>query len=64
MRRSIRLAGAAYVISVLGPDCCRNWDWSDMDAYREKRGRWQVADRALYLLIAFPGSAICRGVAS
>jgi phytoene dehydrogenase-like protein len=32
-----------YVLSVLGPDLLSNWDSSDMDAYREKRGRWQVA---------------------
>jgi phytoene dehydrogenase-like protein len=32
-----------YVLSVLGPDHLSNWDSSDMDAYREKRGRWQAA---------------------
>jgi phytoene dehydrogenase-like protein len=32
-----------YVLSILGPDRLSNWDSSDMDAYREKRGRWQVA---------------------
>jgi phytoene dehydrogenase-like protein len=32
-----------YVLSVLGPDRLSNWDSSDMDAYREKRGRWQNA---------------------
>ncbi|SDO79571.1 NAD(P)/FAD-dependent oxidoreductase [Afipia sp. GAS231] len=32
-----------YVLSVLGPDLLSNWDPSDMEAYREKRGRWQVA---------------------
>jgi phytoene dehydrogenase-like protein len=32
-----------YVLSILGPDRLSNWDSSDMDAYREKRGRWQDA---------------------
>ncbi|MFH1343046.1 MAG: FAD-dependent oxidoreductase [Pseudomonadota bacterium] len=32
-----------YVLSVYGPDLLSNWDSSDMDAYREKRGRWQDA---------------------
>ena len=32
-----------FVLSVIGPDLLSNWDSSDMDAYREKRGRWQVA---------------------
>jgi phytoene dehydrogenase-like protein len=32
-----------YVLSVYGPDLLSNWDSSDMDAYREKRGRWQEA---------------------
>jgi phytoene dehydrogenase-like protein len=32
-----------YVLSILGPDRLSNWDSSDMDAYREKRGRWQEA---------------------
>jgi phytoene dehydrogenase-like protein len=32
-----------YVLSILGPDLLSNWDSSDMDAYREKRGRWQEA---------------------
>lgn len=32
-----------YVLSVLGPDLLSNWDSSDMEAYREKRGRWQAA---------------------
>jgi phytoene dehydrogenase-like protein len=32
-----------YVLSVLGPDHLSNWDSSDMDGYREKRGRWQQA---------------------
>ncbi len=32
-----------YVLSILGPDRLSNWDSSDMDAYRDKRGRWQDA---------------------
>jgi phytoene dehydrogenase-like protein len=32
-----------HVLSVYGPDLLSNWDSSDMDAYREKRGRWQDA---------------------
>jgi phytoene dehydrogenase-like protein len=32
-----------YVLSVFGPDWLSNWDSSDLDAYREKRGRWQQA---------------------
>ncbi len=32
-----------YVLSIFGPDHLSNWDSSDMDAYREKRGRWQTA---------------------
>lgn len=43
-----------YVLSVLGPDLLSNWDASDMDAYREKRGRWQVAIIS-YLSSYFPG---------
>ena len=43
-----------YVLSVLGPDLLSNWDASDMDAYREKRGRWQVAI-VRYLSSIYPG---------
>lgn len=43
-----------YVLSVLGPDLLSNWDSSDMDAYREKRGRWQVAIVS-YLSSIYPG---------
>lgn len=43
-----------YVLSVLGPDLLSNWDSSDMDAYREKRGRWQVAI-VRYLSSHYPG---------
>lgn len=32
-----------HVLSIFGPDHLDNWDASDMDAYREKRGRWQEA---------------------
>ncbi len=32
-----------YVLSVFGPDLLSNWDSSDLDAYRDKRGRWQQA---------------------
>ena len=43
-----------YVLSVLGPDLLSNWDASDMDAYREKRGRWQEAI-VRYLSSIYPG---------
>jgi phytoene dehydrogenase-like protein len=45
-----------YVLSVLGPDRLSNWDSSDMDAYREKRGRWQEAI-VRYLSSFYPGLA-------
>ena len=32
-----------HALSILGPDRLSNWDSSEMDAYREKRGRWQDA---------------------
>ena len=43
-----------YVLSVYGPDLLANWDSSDMDAYREKRGRWQDA-MVRYLSSIYPG---------
>ena len=43
-----------YVLSILGPDLLSNWDASDMDAYREKRGRWQEAI-VRYLSSIYPG---------
>jgi phytoene dehydrogenase-like protein len=43
-----------YVLSILGPDRLSNWDSSDMDAYREKRGRWQDAI-VRYLDAHYPG---------
>ena len=45
-----------FVLSVLGPDRLSNWDSSDMDAYREKRGRWQQAI-VRYLDQIYPGLA-------
>jgi phytoene dehydrogenase-like protein len=45
-----------YVLSILGPDRLSNWDSSDMDAYREKRGRWQQAI-VRYLSSIYPGLA-------
>ena len=45
-----------YVLSVLGPDHLSNWDSSNMDAYREKRGRWQAAI-VRYLDQLYPGLA-------
>jgi phytoene dehydrogenase-like protein len=45
-----------FVLSVLGPDHLSNWDSSDMDAYREKRGRWQQAI-VRYLDGMYPGLA-------
>src|SRR5258706_15946497 len=44
------------VRSILGPDQLSNWDSSDMDAYREKRGRWQQAIVG-YLSSVYPGLA-------
>jgi phytoene dehydrogenase-like protein len=45
-----------YVLSIFGPDRLSNWDASDMDAYREKRGRWQQAI-VRYLDSHYPGLA-------
>ena len=45
-----------FVLSVLGPDHLSNWDSSDMDAYRAKRGRWQQAIVG-YLDQIYPGLA-------
>jgi phytoene dehydrogenase-like protein len=45
-----------YVLSIFGPDRLSNWDASDMDAYREKRGRWQQAI-VRYLDSYYPGLA-------
>jgi phytoene dehydrogenase-like protein len=45
-----------FVLSVLGPDHLSNWDSSDMDAYRAKRGRWQQAIVG-YLDQMYPGLA-------
>lgn len=45
-----------YVLSILGPDRLSNWDSSNMDAYREKRGRWQQAI-VRYLDSVYPGLA-------
>ena len=42
------------VLSIFGPDHLSNWDASDMDAYREKRGRWQDAIVS-YLDSIYPG---------
>jgi len=41
---------------ICGPDLLSNWDSSDMDAYREKRGRWQDAI-VRHLDSHFPGLA-------
>jgi phytoene dehydrogenase-like protein len=43
-----------HVLSVYGPDLLANWDSSDMDAYRAKRGRWQDAI-VRYLDSLYPG---------
>jgi phytoene dehydrogenase-like protein len=32
-----------YVLSIFGSDLLSNWDSSDLEAYRDKRGRWQEA---------------------
>ncbi len=45
-----------YVLSIFGPDRLSNWDGSDLDAYRDKRARWQDAI-ARYLDGYYPGLA-------
>jgi phytoene dehydrogenase-like protein len=45
-----------YVLLICGPDLLSNWDSSDLDAYREKRGRWQQAI-VRYLDAFYPGLA-------
>jgi phytoene dehydrogenase-like protein len=45
-----------HVLSIFGPDRLSNWDASDMERYREKRGRWQTAIIG-YLDGHFPGLA-------
>lgn len=45
-----------YVLSIFGPDRLSNWDGSDVDAYRDKRARWQDAI-ARYLDGFYPGLA-------
>jgi phytoene dehydrogenase-like protein len=45
-----------FVLSVYGPDRLSNWDSTDMDAYRDKRGRWQQA-MLRYLDQFYPGIA-------
>jgi phytoene dehydrogenase-like protein len=48
--------GPPYVLSIFGPDRLPNWDSSDLDAYREKRARWQDAI-VRYLASYYPGLA-------
>ena len=50
------IPGPPFVLSVYGPDLLSNWDSSDMEAYREKRGRWQDAI-VRHLDSLFPGLA-------
>jgi phytoene dehydrogenase-like protein len=45
-----------YVLSIFGPDRLSNWDGSDLEAYRDKRVRWQDAI-ARYLDGFYPGLA-------
>jgi phytoene dehydrogenase-like protein len=45
-----------YALLICGPDLLSNWDSSDMEAYREKRGRWQQA-MVCYLASFYPGLA-------
>jgi phytoene dehydrogenase-like protein len=45
-----------YVLSICGPDLLSNWDGTDTDGYREKRGRWQQAI-VRYLSSFYPGLA-------
>ena len=48
------IAGPPHVLSVYGPDLLSNWDPSDMDAYRTRRGRWQDAI-VRHLDLLYPG---------
>jgi phytoene dehydrogenase-like protein len=50
------VAPPPHVLSIFGPDVLGNWDASDLDAYREKRGRWQTAI-VRHLDANFPGFA-------
>jgi phytoene dehydrogenase-like protein len=52
-----------YVLSIFGPDRLSNWDGSDLDAYRDKRARWQDAI-ARYLDRFYPGLAAAVTTAS
>jgi phytoene dehydrogenase-like protein len=45
-----------HVLLICGPDRLSNWDNADVDAYREKRGRWQEAI-VRYLSTFYPGLA-------
>jgi phytoene dehydrogenase-like protein len=45
-----------HVLLICGPDLLSNWDGTDMDAYRAKRGRWQDAI-VRYLDTFYPGLA-------
>jgi phytoene dehydrogenase-like protein len=45
-----------YVLLICGPDLLSNWDNLDLEAYREKRGRWQQAI-VRYLSSIYPGLA-------
>ena len=44
------------VLSIFGSDLLSNWDSSDLEAYRDKRGRWQEAI-VRYLSSIYPGLA-------
>ena len=55
-RDRFRVPAPPYVLLICGPDQLSNWDSSDMDAYREKRGRWQQAIVG-YLSSVYPGLA-------
>ena len=50
------VAGPPHVLSIFGPDRLSNWDGRDVDAYRDKRGRWQEAI-VNYLAAYYPGLA-------
>ena len=45
-----------HVLLICGPDLVSNWDSSDTEAYRQKRGRWQDAIVS-YLSSFYPGLA-------
>jgi phytoene dehydrogenase-like protein len=50
------VAAPPFSLSIFGPDRLSNWDSSDLEAYREKRGRWE-SSIVNYLDTIYPGIA-------